>query len=68
MKICLMMLALSVSGCGAGGTVCAAIDVAHTACDVLPIRYLDEHGREQLAHVPVAEVRAAALRAKKEAR
>jgi len=53
-------------GCGHGATACAVVDVADTACDVLPIRYLDDDGQEQTARVPMQELRAAAVRAQKQ--
>jgi hypothetical protein len=49
--------------CGAGATTCAVIDLAHSACETLPIRYLGPDGKVHVAHVPAASLRAAALRA-----
>lgn len=57
------ILSAVVLGCGHGATACAVVDVAHTACDVLPIRYLDDQGEERTELVPREELRAAAMRA-----
>lgn len=53
----LLLLSFVLTGCpGAGATACAAIDVAKTACDVLPIRYLDANGQEQVVLVRKSEL------------
>lgn len=48
----------ALQGCGYGAATCGAIDVAKTACDVLPIRYLAEDGTERTVLVPRDEVEA----------
>jgi hypothetical protein len=54
---------LAFDGCGAGATTCAVIDLAHTACDTLPIRYMAPDGTIKTEHVQVSELRAAAVQA-----
>lgn len=48
----------ALQGCGYGAATCGAIDVAKTACDVLPIRYLAEDGTERTALVSRDELEA----------
>lgn len=65
MKLWIVVLvALTFLGCGYGKATCQVIDVAHTACEMLPIEYLDKDGNVQVEYVPVEEIHWAIRRAK----
>lgn len=59
-----LLLTFNMQACGHGKTACAIIDVAHTACETFPIRYLDKDGNVQVEHVPLSEIEGAIMRAK----
>lgn len=50
------LLGFFLSGCGAGNTVCAGIDLAKMACDTLPIRYLGPNGEPETVVVRKADL------------
>lgn len=53
------------SGCtGAGGKACQVVDLAKTACDTLPIRYLGPNGEVVEEQVPADELKVAVQRAR----
>jgi len=51
-----------VAGCGHGAEACGAIDLAKTACDVTPIRFMGDDGQEHTEQVPTEQVKALAQR------
>lgn len=55
-------LVVMLSACGYGRTVCSAVDLAHEACEKLPIRYMDASGRVVTVMVPRSELMAVARR------
>jgi len=57
---CAMLLP---TGCGKGALVCSAIDIAHTACDTFPIRYMGPDGKEHVVYVPKEMLQRTAERA-----
>jgi hypothetical protein len=51
-----ILLTFNLQACGHGKAACAVIDVAHTACETLPIKYLDKDGNVKVEHVPLSEI------------